>query len=145
MKESFPTSPMFDQLGTWLMDRGLREAGVEDVIQGFGRGLVEAGVSIYRISLGDLLLHPVFGALDVVWNARDDTINSRTVSRHRYSRGDYWRPRYESRRRLNNQRITRSNYYANHSDRDRSSVRRGTVSNRTARATTAGTPAPPTA
>lgn len=65
------------------------------------------------------------------------TINSRTVSRHRYSRGDYWRPRYESRRRLNNQRITRSNYYANHSDRDRSSVRRGTVSNRTARATTA--------
>ena len=32
---------------------------------------------------------------------------------HRYTRGDYWRPRYESRRRLNNQRITRSTYYAN--------------------------------
>ena len=42
---------------------------------------------------------------------------------HRYARGDYWRPRYESRRRLNNQRITRSTYYAN---RDR---RVSTVSN----------------
>jgi hypothetical protein len=65
------------------------------------------------------------------------TTNSRSVSRHRYSRGDYWRPRYESRRRLNNQRITRSNYYVNHSDQGRSSVRRGTVSNRATRATTA--------
>ena len=30
--------------------------------------VVDAGVSIYRISLGGLLLHPIFGALDVVWD-----------------------------------------------------------------------------
>jgi len=59
------------------------------------------------------------------------TVNSRTVSRHRYSRGDYWRPRYEPRRRLSNQRITRSNYYANRSDRGRTRVMDRTVSNRT--------------
>ena len=52
---------------------------------------------------------------------------SRTVSRHRYSHGDYWRPRHETRRRLSNQRITRSSYYANRSDR--------TASHRTERRT----------
>lgn len=72
---------MFDNLGTWLVDRGIREATVDEVVQGFGRGLVDAGVSIYRISLGGLLLHPVFGALDVVWNARDDTVSSQMMPR----------------------------------------------------------------
>jgi len=57
------------------------------------------------------------------------TSSSRTVSRHRYSRGDYWRPRHESRRRLSNQRVTRSNYYANRS------AGGGTVSHRTERRT----------
>ena len=64
------------------------------------------------------------------------TGSSRTVSRYRYSRGDYWRPRHDSRRRLSNQRIARSNYYANHSARGRTNVRNRTVSNRATRATT---------
>jgi hypothetical protein len=42
---------------------------------------------------------------------------------HRYTRGDYWRPRYETRRRLSDQRITRSTYYANR-DRRVSTARR---------------------
>ena len=33
------------------------------------------------------------------------------VSRHRYSQGDHWRPRYDTRRRLHEQRIARSDYY----------------------------------
>ena len=81
MSRQFSTSPMFDQLGTWLLDRGLREASVEDVTQGFGRRLVEAGVSLHRIALGGLLLHPVFGGLDVVWNARDDIVTSQMAPR----------------------------------------------------------------
>ncbi len=64
------------------------------------------------------------------------TGSSRTVSRYRYSRGDYWRPRHDSRRRLSNQRITRSNYYANRGERERTNVRNRTVSNRATRATT---------
>ena len=72
---------MFDQLGTWLMDRGLRETSADDVVQGFGRGLIEAGVAVHRIGLGGMLLHPVFGALDVVWNARDDTVVSQMAPR----------------------------------------------------------------
>jgi hypothetical protein len=43
-----------------------------------------------------------------------------TVSRHRYSHGDHWRPRYETRRRLHDQRIARSNYYTGRSVQHRS-------------------------
>ena len=39
--------------------------------------------------------------------------NSRaSITRHRYTRGDAWRPRYETRRRLSNNRIVHSNYYS---------------------------------
>ena len=89
MNPSHPISPMFDRLGAWLVDRGLREAAVEDVVQGFGRGLVDAGVSVYRISLGGLLLHPVFGALDVVWDARHDSVNSQMMPRSVITTADF--------------------------------------------------------
>jgi hypothetical protein len=75
MTKEFSTSPMFDSLGNWLTEQGIREASVEEVVQGFGRGLVDAGVSVNQVSLGALLLRLVFGALDVVWNGKDDTIN----------------------------------------------------------------------
>ena len=42
------------------------------------------------------------------------------VSQHRYSRGDHWRPRYDTRRRLHNQRIARSDYYTGRSVQHRS-------------------------
>ena len=66
--------------------------------------------------------HPYYGRS--YWNGwwyRRPTINIHTryysgsnysVSRYRYSRGDYWRPRYDSRRRLSNHRIVRSDYYS---------------------------------
>jgi hypothetical protein len=43
-----------------------------------------------------------------------------SVSRHRYSRGDHWRPRHDTRRRLHNQRIARSDYYTGRTVRHRS-------------------------
>ncbi len=57
--------------------------------------------------------------------------NRYTVSRHRYSHGDHWRPRYESRRRLHNDRIARSSYYNGRSVRHRSYS--GTATHATAR------------
>ena len=74
-------SPMFDQLGVWILEQGIREAPVEEIMSGFGRGLVAGGIALHRISLGGMLLHPVFGALDVVWNARDDTVTCKMVPR----------------------------------------------------------------
>ena len=43
-----------------------------------------------------------------------------SVSRHRYSRGDHWRPRHDTRRHLHNQRIARSDYYTGRTVRHRS-------------------------
>ena len=74
--------------------------------------------------------HPYYGHR--YWNGwwyRRPTINVHnhyystnrySVSRHRYSRGDYWQPRHDSRRRLHNQRITRSDYYTGRTVRHRS-------------------------
>ena len=45
-----------------------------------------------------------------------------SVSRFRYSRGDHWRPRHENRRRLQDQRIARSDYYTGRSVRHRSAA-----------------------
>ena len=72
---------MFDQIGLWLMERGLRESDVDEVVRGFGQRLVEAGVSLQRVSLGGMFLHPVFGAMDVVWNAHDDTVVNQMMPR----------------------------------------------------------------
>jgi hypothetical protein len=54
-----------------------------------------------------------------------------SVSRHRYSRGDNWRPRHDTRRRLHNQRIARSDYYTGRTVRHRSNT--GTSTRATAR------------
>lgn len=81
MADEPTASPMFDQLGIWLMDRGLKQASIEDVISGFGRGLVDGGISLHRIALGGMMLHPIFGALDVVWNASDEAVVSQMMPR----------------------------------------------------------------
>jgi hypothetical protein len=54
-----------------------------------------------------------------------------SVSRYRYSRGDHWRPRHDTRRRLHNQRITHSDYYTGRTVRHRSYT--GTTTRATAR------------
>lgn len=43
-----------------------------------------------------------------------------SISRHRYREGDHWRPRHETRRRLHDQRIARSNYYSGRTVQHRS-------------------------
>jgi hypothetical protein len=47
-----------------------------------------------------------------------------SITRHRYTRGDAWRPRYETRRRLSNHRIVQSNYYSHTRSADRAHVTR---------------------
>ena len=49
--------------------------------------------------------------------------NRHAVSRHRYSRGDHWRPRYDTRRRLHKQRIARSDYYTGRAVQHRTHTR----------------------
>ncbi len=69
-------SPLFGGVATWLLEQGLVEASVGEITQGLGRRLVNGGVSIHRISIGGVILHPVFGGLDVVWEARNDRLRT---------------------------------------------------------------------
>ncbi len=74
-------SPLFDGLGVWLQTQGLHEVGIDEVVQGLGQRLVAGGLSMHRISVGGMQLHPVFGALDVIWEAEHDRVRSEPIPR----------------------------------------------------------------
>ena len=73
--------PLYEGIAEWLQEQGLHEASTSEIVQGLGKRLVARGISLHRLSLGGMLLHPVFGALDVVWNAQDDLIRSKMIPR----------------------------------------------------------------
>jgi len=81
MSDAPPFSPLFDGLAQWTLQQGLHETTVSDLVQGFGRRLVAGGVPISRISVGGMILHPVFGAFDIVWEADHDQITVNRVAR----------------------------------------------------------------
>ena len=81
MKEGFSQSPLFESVGTWLLDQGLREATVGDIVQGTGRRLVAGGLPLYRLGIGGMILHPIFGAIDVVWDADNDRVRAERAPR----------------------------------------------------------------
>ena len=67
------TSPVSDDIVQWLMDQGLQETALDQIARGLGKRLVASGISVQRISIGGMLLHPIFGAMDIGWEAQDDT------------------------------------------------------------------------
>ena len=82
-------SPLFGGVATWLLEQGLVEAGVGEITQGLGRRLVNGGVSLHRISIGGVILHPVFGGLDVVWEARNDRLRTDMYRRNDMNTPDF--------------------------------------------------------
>jgi adenylate cyclase len=75
------TQSLAQNIHTWILEQGLTEAECEDVVQGFGQRLVAGGVAVHRLSMGGLLLHPVIGAHDVIWEAKQDKVISGRVPR----------------------------------------------------------------
>ena len=74
-------SPLFDGIAVWLMAQGLSDVGLPETIRGFGQRLVAGGLPVHRIGIGGMLLHPVFGALDIVWRAQNDQLTDDVVPR----------------------------------------------------------------
>ena len=58
---------MLQKLSTWLMDQGVRDTPVREFVIGFCERLRDGGVPIERFSFGGMILHPVFGANQIVW------------------------------------------------------------------------------
>lgn len=73
MQGSQTESPLFDSLAQWLMEQSIRELPLDDLVRGMGRRLIAGGIPIHRIAIGGMILHPVFGALDIVWESPTDT------------------------------------------------------------------------
>ena len=73
MNAGAQSTQMFDATVQWLMDQGLQEVSLEEIARGLGKRLVAGGIPIHRISIGGMLLHPVFGAMDISWEAQSDT------------------------------------------------------------------------
>jgi adenylate cyclase len=74
-------SPLFHAINSWLIDRAVGEGELTETIQGLGRKLVAGGLPLYRINVGGLLLHPVLGALDITWEAGNDSCRSQIIPR----------------------------------------------------------------
>ena len=68
------SSTLCDGIATWLVEQGLSDAGLPEIVRGFGRRLVAGGFPIHRVGIGSMLLDPVFGALDISWDAQTDQL-----------------------------------------------------------------------
>jgi adenylate cyclase len=66
----------------WLVEQGLGDAGLAEIVQGLGQSLVSRGIALHRVAVGGMLLHPVFGARDVIWDARSDHVKSEMATRN---------------------------------------------------------------
>ena len=74
-------SELFSGISSWLLERALTDADLDETVAGLGRSLVRGGVPVFRINFGSLLFHPVLGALDITWDALSDTCRSQAVPR----------------------------------------------------------------
>lgn len=74
-------SALFEGISSWLLERALTDADLDQTVSGLGRKLVQGGVPVVRINFGSLLLHPVLGALDITWDAVSDTCRSQAAPR----------------------------------------------------------------
>jgi adenylate cyclase len=70
-------------LAGWLAQAGLRNMPLEELVEGFGRRLNEAGLHIGRLFVGMNTLHPMIRARSLIWDT------SRGVNQHiHFSHGE---------------------------------------------------------
>lgn len=80
-------SEKFERIADWLQRVALLDVCLEELIEGLGRRLVEAGVPVVRISQGRLLMHPIIGVIDVTWDADAKRTNWAIYPRSGLARG----------------------------------------------------------
>ena len=85
MKNDRGTSLLYDGVTRWLLEQGYQELDLGELVRGVGQRLVASGNPIHRISIGGMILHPVFGALDVTWEAQSDVVRNEKFTRSEYT------------------------------------------------------------
>ncbi len=66
-------SRLFEAISDWLLERALIHVPITNTIQELGNKIVEGG--------GAFIMHPVLGALDITWDAENDTCTSKMHAR----------------------------------------------------------------
>ena len=75
------TAQPFDGVTRWLLEQGYQELDLGELLRGLGQRLVASGNPIHRIAIGGMILHPVFGALDVTWEAQTNVVRNEKFPR----------------------------------------------------------------
>ena len=65
-----------DSITRWLLEQGYQELDLGELVRGVGQRLVVSGIPIHRINAGGMILHPIFGAIDVTWEAQTDVVRN---------------------------------------------------------------------
>jgi len=73
---------LFESLAEWLLDQGLHDTSLEDLVSGLGRRLIAGGVALNRISAGSMILHPIHPGLGITWEAEDGNVNRSRMPFH---------------------------------------------------------------
>ncbi|MDP7342382.1 MAG: hypothetical protein QF767_03250 [Alphaproteobacteria bacterium] len=80
---------LYDGLTGWLLKQGHQKLDLAELIRGMGQRLVAGGYPIHRIAIGGMILHPVFGALDVTWEAQSDTVRNDKMPRSGFTLAEF--------------------------------------------------------
>lgn len=82
-------SELFDSIAQWLLEQGIEELDLGALIQGLGQKIVAGGIPLHRISLGGMLLHPIFGAMNVSWDSQNNNVNDSKFTRNRMATPEF--------------------------------------------------------
>ena len=80
---------MYDGFTRWLLEQGYQELDLGELLRGVGQRLVASGNPIHRISIGGMILHPVFGAIDVTWEAQTDVVRNEKFPRSGFASQEF--------------------------------------------------------
>lgn len=63
---------LFDGISDWLLEQALQTSDLRGVICELGQRLIDGGVPVNRINIGRSVLHPVFGLMNLRWEAESN-------------------------------------------------------------------------
>ena len=76
MSAAPPEGPRVQALSDWLVQQGLRDAALEDLVKGFCEGLRDLGIPLWRCHVSMRTLHPSFEALSFQWHNEEGVVRN---------------------------------------------------------------------
>ncbi len=71
-----------DSIAAWLLTASVRDADYGTLVEGLGRRLLSGGIAVHRVNIGGVIVHPVMGARDAVWEADSQSVRHDRITRN---------------------------------------------------------------